>query len=82
MSLNSTVAATASAGMGAEPSPWLVIKEASAIAKCGPKILYSEIRKNRLRAARLGGRSGAIRIHRAWLDEWLERSATPIEIRR
>jgi excisionase family DNA binding protein len=77
---NSTAAA--SAGMGAEPSPWLVIEEARKIAKVGPKLLYREIKSGRLRAARLGGRSGAIRIHRTWLDEWLERASEPIEIRR
>ena len=33
-------------------------------------------------SAMLGGKSGAIRIHETWIDEWLERAATPVEIRR
>ena len=65
-----------------ETSAWLTIEESRAVAKCGAKLLYREIKVGRLRAARLGGRSGAIRIHRNWITEWLERSATPIEIGR
>lgn len=63
-------------------SPWLTVEESRRMAKCGSKLIYREIKAGRLRAARLGGRSGAIRIHRSWISEWLERSATPIEMRR
>lgn len=63
-------------------SPWLTIEEARREVKCGAKLLYREIRAKRLRAARLCGRSGAIRIHRDWVREWLERCATPIEVVR
>lgn len=66
----------------ASSSPWLTIEEARREVKVGPKILYREIKAGRLRAARLGGRSGAIRIHADWVREWLEHCATPIEVRR
>jgi len=65
-----------------ELSPWLTIEESRQRVKVGPKLLYREIKAGRLRAARLGGRSGAIRIHETWITEWLERSAAPIEIGR
>jgi len=61
---------------------WLTIEEARQVVKCGPKLLYRAVQRGDLRAARLGGRSGAIRIHRDWITEWLERSAQPIEIGR
>lgn len=64
-----------------QPSPWLTIDEARAVAKCGARLLYREIRAGRLRAARVGGRRD-IRIHRDWISEWLLASATPIEVRR
>jgi excisionase family DNA binding protein len=63
----------------ASGSPWLTIEEARRIAKCGPKLLYREIKAGRLRAARLGGRRD-IRVHVDWISDWLERSAQPIEI--
>jgi excisionase family DNA binding protein len=61
------------------PSPWLTVREATHIAKCGPKTLRREIAAGRLRAARIGGRRD-IRIHRDWIDEWLLRCAEPIEV--
>jgi len=64
------------------PSPWLTVEEARRVAKCGAKLIYREIKAGRLRAARLGGRSGSIRIHESWISQWLEASATPVEIRR
>ena len=70
------------AGAAVEVSPWLTIDEARRDVKCGAKLLYREIRAGRLRAARLGGRSGAIRIHKSWVADWLERSAQPIEYGR
>ncbi len=64
-----------------QPSPWLTIKEARLIAKCGVKLLYREIAAGRLRAARIGNRRD-LRVHRDWLDQWLVRSSEPIEIAR
>jgi excisionase family DNA binding protein len=65
-----------------EASPWLTIEEARRDVKVSAKLLYRAIHRGDLRAARLGGRSGAIRIHRTWIMEWLERSAQPVEIGR
>ena len=61
-------------------SPWLTIKEACPVAKVGAKLLYREIKAGRLRAARIGDRRD-LRIHRDWIDEWLEGSAKPVEIK-
>ncbi len=61
-------------------SEWFVIPEVCREAKCGPKLVYREIKAGRLRAARLGGRRGPIRIHRSWVREWLEASARMLEI--
>ena len=60
-------------------SPWLTIKEACPRAKCSAKLLYREIKAERLRAARIGNRRD-LRIHRDWIDQWLEASAKPIEV--
>jgi excisionase family DNA binding protein len=64
-----------------ETSPWLTVAETATIAKCGKKTIYKEITAGRLRAARIGGRRD-LRIHRDWIDQWLERSATPIIVNR
>jgi excisionase family DNA binding protein len=64
----------------AAASPWLTIKESCPVAKCGAKTLYREIRAGRLRAARIGHRRD-IRIHRDWIDQWLQASAEPIEVK-
>jgi excisionase family DNA binding protein len=58
---------------------WRTVKQACAIAQCGPKQLYREIAAGRLRAARIGGRRD-LRIHRRWIDQWLEQAATPVEV--
>ncbi len=61
------------------PSVWLTVKQARRTAQCGAKLLYREIKAGRLRAARIGGRRD-LRIHQTWVDEWLTRCATPVEI--
>jgi excisionase family DNA binding protein len=58
-------------------SPWLTVAESAEIAKVGRKLIYREIKAGRLRAATIGGRRD-LRIHRDWIDQWLERSATPV----
>lgn len=63
-------------------SPWKTTVEASRRARCGLKLIYRAIARGDLRAARLGGRRGAIRIHETWIDAWIEGSARPIEVRR
>jgi excisionase family DNA binding protein len=58
---------------------WLTVAQARQIAQVGVKLIYREIKAGRLRAARIGNRRD-IRIHRDWIAQWLERSATPLEI--
>ena len=60
----------------ASDSPWLTVAEAAAIAKCGKRLVYREVKARRLRAARIGLRRD-LRIHRDWVDEWLEACAEP-----
>lgn len=59
---------------------WRTVKQACKIAQCGPKQLYREIAAGRLRAARIGGRRD-LRIHKRWIDEWLETAATPVDVK-
>lgn len=60
-------------------TPWKTVKQAAARAQTGPKTIYREIRSARLRAAVIGNRRD-YRIHESWIDEWLERSAKPVEV--
>ena len=53
-----------------QPSPWLTVKEAAERARCGPKLIYREVKANRLKAARVGGRR-ELRFLASWIDEWL-----------
>jgi excisionase family DNA binding protein len=62
-------------------SPWLTVREAAARARCGRRVIYSAVRGGELRAARIGARRD-LRIHIHWIDQWLEESAAPREIRR
>ena len=52
-------------------SPWLTPSMAAKEARVGRRRIYVEVRRRRLRAARIGGRK-EIRINRTWLYEWLE----------
>jgi excisionase family DNA binding protein len=52
------------------PSPWLTVNEAADRARCGPKLIYREVRAKRLRAAKVGGRR-ELRILPEWIDAWL-----------
>lgn len=52
------------------PSPWLTVTEAAERARCGPKLIYREVRANRLKAARVGGRR-ELRLLSEWIDAWL-----------
>ena len=64
---------------GASLSPWLTAEQSAGYLGCGVKLVYREVAAGRLRAARIGGKR-AIRIKAAWLDEYLEASAEPVEI--
>lgn len=59
---------------------WLTITQACRVAQCGVKLLYREVKARRLRAARLGGRRGPVRIHRDWLNDWMVRQSEPVEL--
>jgi excisionase family DNA binding protein len=52
------------------PSPWLTVTEAAERARCGPKLIYREVRAKRLKAARVGGRR-ELRLLSEWVDAWL-----------
>jgi excisionase family DNA binding protein len=52
------------------PSPWLTVIEAADRARCGPKLIYREVRAKRLKAARVGGRR-ELRLLSEWVDAWL-----------
>lgn len=59
------------------PTPWLTVDEAADRARCGPKLIYREVRAGRLKAARVGGRR-ELRLLVEWIDTWL-RAATTIQ---
>jgi excisionase family DNA binding protein len=67
------------ANRSASPSPWLTVTEAADRARCGVKLIYREVRGRRLRAARVGGRR-ELRLRAEWVDEWLLKASTPVEI--
>jgi excisionase family DNA binding protein len=56
-------------------SPWLTVSEAAARVRCGPKLIYREVRAGRLMAARVGGRR-ELRLLSEWIDDWLLRTTT------
>lgn len=68
--------------MTPETTDWLTTEDVRHVAKVGLKLVYREIHAGRLRAARIGGRRGPLRIHRSWIDQWLEAAATPVEVGR
>ena len=69
---------TAASPMGGL-TPWLTPKEAAGRARCGVKMIYREVKGGRLRAARIAGRR-ELRMKPEWVDAWLERTATPVEV--
>jgi excisionase family DNA binding protein len=61
-----------------EGKDWLDVDETADVMGCGSALVRREIRAGRLRAARVGGR--LLRIKRTWIEEYLERQATPVEL--
>jgi excisionase family DNA binding protein len=55
---------------------WLTVAEAAHHARCGKSLIYSEVQRGRLRAARLGGRR-ELRFLAVWIDAWLLATSTP-----
>jgi hypothetical protein len=66
---------------GVNASPWKTAGGAAQHAHCGVKVIYREVAAGRLRAARIGGRR-ELRFRVEWVDERLERTAQPVEVRR
>jgi excisionase family DNA binding protein len=73
---DSTRPFAASGPSSAGASPWLTVSQAADRARCGPKLIYREVRAGRLRAARVGGRR-ELRLLAEWVDHWLLESTTP-----
>lgn len=62
-------------------SPWLNAETAARYVRMSRKFIYEEVKRGRMRAARLGGR-GEIVTRKEWLDEYIEQRAKPIELKR
>lgn len=60
-------------------SPWKTLAEAGERVKRGKRFLAREVRENRLRAAKIGGR-GEVLTRDEWIDEWVLERTTPIPI--
>ena len=58
---------------------WLTAHEGAERARCGTKTIYREVKAGRLRAARVGGRR-ELRFLDLWIDEWLVRCSTVLEL--
>lgn len=60
---------------------WLTVKGACERAHVGTKLIYREVAAGRLKAARVGGRRD-LRFRPEWIDQWLDATATPVEVQR
>jgi excisionase family DNA binding protein len=58
---------------------WLTVVEAAARAKVSKRLIYSEVRAGRLRAAKVSGRR-QLRFTPQWVDDWLIAAATPVPV--
>jgi hypothetical protein len=64
-------------------TPWLTAQEAAERARVSLKVIYRAVRQDAtvpLRVARVGGRRD-LRFLPEWVDDWLMRTATPVEVR-
>ena len=55
-------------------TPWITVDEAASRARCGVKLIYREVRADRLKAVHVGGRR-ELRLRPEWIDAWLNRDA-------
>ena len=60
-------------------SEWLTVTEAADHARCGKSLIYGEVQRGKLRAARLGGRR-ELRFLPEWVDAWLLATSTPVVV--
>ena len=56
-------------------TPWFTVDEAANYLRTGRRLVYAEVSRKRLKAARVGAR-GQLRFHRNWLDAYLDSCAT------
>ena len=61
----------------AADTPWRTLQQGAQRVHRGKRFLANEIKKGRLRAARVGGR-GEYLLRDEWIDQWLEDLATPV----
>jgi excisionase family DNA binding protein len=59
--------------------PWLTASEAARRARCGVKVIYGEVKRGRLKAARVGGRR-ELRFLAEWVDAWLLATTTAVTL--
>ena len=60
---------------------WLTLRQAASRAAVSEGTLKREVRRRRIRSARVGGRR-CLRFRPGWIDAWLEASSTPVETSR
>ena len=60
---------------------WLTLRQAASRAAVSEGTLKREVRRRRIRSARVGGRR-CLRFRPSWIDAWLEASSTPVETSR
>ena len=62
-------------------TPWIIVAEGAAYARTSNKTIFRACEDGGPRHARVGGRR-AIRLRKEWIDDWLLRTTTPIEVTR
>jgi excisionase family DNA binding protein len=55
----------------APPPTWLTVREAALRARCSEGTIRREVRAERLRVVKVGGRK-SLRFRAEWIDAWLE----------
>ena len=56
-------------------TPWFDVEEAARYIRTGRRMIYAEVHRGKLKAARVGARR-TLRFHRSWLDSYLDSCAT------
>lgn len=74
--MNSEVSNTRERSVSGE-TVWLTLRRAAARAAVSEGTIKREVRLNRIRCARVGGRR-CLRFRAEWIDAWLDASTTPV----